>query len=121
MKSRRDCTSHRAPPQALATTSPPQTLSTSPWRRIASPSLIIKITPATSFPDFASVDETIFYRRKQWRVPLWNWTVNMSFSKLCKKAMIPMTNSGRGQADDSLPGTGAGNPRSCLSSKGGHS
>ena len=33
MKSRRDCTSHRAPPQALATTSPPQSLSTPPWRR----------------------------------------------------------------------------------------
>ena len=54
-----------------------------------------------------------------WSVPLKNWTGNMNFSNAFERLNLTKKNSGRGQADDSLPGSGAGRPRLCLSMKGG--
>jgi hypothetical protein len=43
----------------------------------------------------------------------------MNFSNAFERLNLTKKNSGRGQADDSLPGSGAGRPRLCLSMKGG--
>jgi len=56
---------------------------------------------------------------KNWSVPRKNWTGNMSFSNRSEWFKTQLKNSGRGQADDSLPGSGAGSPRLCPSWKGG--
>jgi hypothetical protein len=55
---------------------------------------------------------------ESWSVPLKNWTGMMNFSYHAKHTKFIILISGRGQADDSLPGTGAGSPRLCLCWKG---
>jgi hypothetical protein len=57
--------------------------------------------------------------QKSWSVPRKNWTGNMNFSNRSQWFKTRLNNSGRGQADDSLPGSGAGSPRLCPSWKGG--
>jgi len=67
----------------------------------------------------ASFIECICFTLLGWSVPLKNWTGNMNFSNAFERLNLTKKNSGRGQADDSLPGSGAGRPRLCLSMKGG--
>ena len=49
-------------------------------------------------------------RGTHWSVPRKNWTGNKSFPNRSEWFKTQQNNSGRGQADDSLPGSGAGSP-----------
>lgn len=52
-----------------------------------------------------------------WSAPLNNWAGNINFLNHVRRTKFHILISGRGQADDSLPGAGAGSPRLSLSWK----
>lgn len=60
--------------------------------------------------EMAEAKKRLIWGVIEWGVPLKNWTGNKSFRKPGELEKKIQSHRGRGQADDSLPGSGAGSP-----------